>query len=110
MDLYFLCMSLLFRPAPLMPRSRDSAVGIATGYGLDGRGVGVQILLGKDFSSLHVVQTNYGVHPASYPMGNGGSFPGIKRPGREADHSPTTSTEVKNTLIYTFTPPCVFAA
>jgi hypothetical protein len=28
-------------------------------------------------------------------MGTGGSFPGVKRPGREADHSPPTSTEVK---------------
>jgi hypothetical protein len=27
----------------------------------------------------------------SYTMGTGGSFPGVKRPGREADHSPPTS-------------------
>jgi hypothetical protein len=27
-----------------------------------------------------------GAHPASYPKGTGGSFPGVKRPGREADH------------------------
>jgi hypothetical protein len=35
-------------------------------------------------------------HIASYPMGTGGSFPEIKRPGREADHSPPASAEVKN--------------
>jgi hypothetical protein len=30
-----------------------------------------------------------GAHPASYPMGTGGPFPGSKaRPGRDADHSP----------------------
>jgi hypothetical protein len=33
-------------------RSRDSSVGIATGYGLDGRGVEVQVLVGsRIFSS-----------------------------------------------------------
>ena len=33
------------------------------------------------------VQTGPGVHPASCTMGTG-SFPGIKRPGRGADHPP----------------------
>jgi hypothetical protein len=38
-----------------------------------------------------------GAHPASYPMGTGGSFPGGKaRPGRDSDHSPPSSVEVKN--------------
>jgi hypothetical protein len=36
-----------------------------------------------------------GTHPASYPMGTRGSFLGVKRPGREADHSTPSSTEVK---------------
>jgi hypothetical protein len=36
--------------------------------------------------------------------------PGVKRPGREADHSPPTSAEVKKTLVYTSTPPYVFMA
>jgi hypothetical protein len=31
--------------------------------------------------------------------------PGVKRLGREADHSPPTSAEVKNTWMYTSTPP-----
>jgi hypothetical protein len=34
-------------------------------------------------------------------MGAGGSFPGVKRPGREADHSPQSSAEVKNAWRYT---------
>jgi hypothetical protein len=55
---------------------RDSTVGIAAGYGLDGRWVGV-----RDFVLLHVVQTPPGAHPASYPMGTGGSFPGGKTAG-----------------------------
>jgi hypothetical protein len=36
---------------------------------------------------------------------SGSCSPEIKRPGREADHSPPTSTEVKNTWIYTSTFP-----
>jgi hypothetical protein len=46
-----------------------SAVCIASGYGLDDRGVRV---------FLHVVQTGSGVHTTYYPMGTGGSFPGCK--------------------------------
>jgi hypothetical protein len=36
--------------------------------------------------------------------------PGVKRQGREADHSPSTNVVVKKTWIYTFTPPYVFIA
>jgi hypothetical protein len=43
-------------------------------------------------------------------MGTRGSFPGVKRPGREADHSPPASAEVKKMWIYTSTPPYVFMA
>jgi hypothetical protein len=32
----------------------------------------------------------------SYSMGTGGSFSGVKRPGRETDCSPPSSAEVKN--------------
>jgi hypothetical protein len=44
-------------------------------------------------------------HPISYPVGTEGSYPGVKRPGCEADHSPPTSAEVKKIWIYTFTTP-----
>jgi hypothetical protein len=30
---------------------------------------------GQEFSLLHIIQTSYGAHPASYPIGTGGSFP-----------------------------------
>jgi hypothetical protein len=45
-------------------------------------------------------------------MGTGGSFPGVKRQGREADNSlsPPTSAEVKKKWIYTSTPLYVFMA
>jgi hypothetical protein len=50
----------------------------------------------EDFYSSIFVQTGSGAHPASYPMGTGGPFPGGKeRPGRDADHSPPSSAEVK---------------
>jgi hypothetical protein len=85
--------------------SRDSVVGIATGYGLDDRGVGVRIPVGQEFSLLHVVQTVSGTHPASYAMGTGVSFlRGVKRQARESDHSPPASAEVKKMWIYTYTP------
>jgi hypothetical protein len=38
----------------------------------------------------------------------GALFPGLKRPGREADHSPPTSAEVKNMWIYTSIPSHAF--
>jgi hypothetical protein len=36
--------------------------------------------------------------------------PGVKRPGREVDHSPTISAEVKKMWIYTSTPLYAFMA
>jgi hypothetical protein len=36
--------------------------------------------------------------------------PELKRPGREAGHSPPTSAEVKKMWTYTSTPPYVFMA
>jgi hypothetical protein len=39
------------------------------------------------------VQTGPGTHPTSCTMGTE-SFPGVKRPGRGADHSPPSSAEV----------------
>jgi hypothetical protein len=72
--------------------SQDNAVGIATGYGLDSQGT--RIPVGKYFSSLHVIQTGFGTHPASYPV-----CPRDSLPGGKADHSPLTSAKVKNTYI-----------
>jgi hypothetical protein len=40
----------------------------------------------------------------------GALSPGVKRQGREADHSPPTCAEVKKMLIYTSTPPYTFMA
>jgi hypothetical protein len=39
-----------------------------------------------------------------------GYFPGVRRPGRDADHSSTSSAEVKNAWSYTSTPQYAFIA
>jgi hypothetical protein len=50
----------------------------------------------KDFFSILSVQTGSGAHPASCKMGTGGPFLGVKaRPGRDADHSPSSSAKVE---------------
>jgi hypothetical protein len=72
------------------------AVIAQLGYGLDDRGSGVRFPAGAgNFSLSHRVQNGSGAHPASYPMGTRGSFPRVKQPGREADHSPPSSAKVK---------------
>jgi hypothetical protein len=76
--------------------SWGSSVSIVSDSGLGNRGS----IPGRGksiFSSSLCVQTGSGVHPASCPKGPGGPFPGAKaRPGRDADHSPPSSAEVKN--------------
>jgi hypothetical protein len=69
----------------ILPGGPGSSVGIATDYGLDGP-------VGERF--IAHVQTGPGAHPASCTIGTG-SFPGVKRSGRGADHLPP-SAEVEN--------------
>jgi hypothetical protein len=64
--------------APVDQRGRDSAIRIATGYGLDGRRVGVRVPVSARFSPFYIFQTGSRAPPASYPMGTGGSFSGDK--------------------------------
>jgi hypothetical protein len=56
--------------------SRDSSVGIGLGYRLDDRDSRVRFSGGgaENFSLHHRVENGSGPHPASYPMGTGGSF------------------------------------
>jgi hypothetical protein len=42
-----------------------------------------------------------GAHPTSYPISTRGSFPGVKRPGRETKHLPPSSSEAMNAWYYT---------
>jgi hypothetical protein len=66
------------------------------GYGLNDR---VSIAgKSRDFYFLrHRVQTNSLSRLASYPLGSGALSPKVKQAGREANHLPLTSTEVKKT-------------
>jgi hypothetical protein len=62
-----------------------------------------------DFSLHDRFRAESGAHRASCPIGTRDSFPGggggIKGPGREADHSPPSSAEVKYAWSYTSIPP-----
>jgi hypothetical protein len=53
---------------------------LSLGYGLDRESRGSSRGRVKNVL-LHVVQNGSGVHPTSYPMGTGGSFPGGKAAG-----------------------------
>jgi hypothetical protein len=83
--------------------SRDSVFGIPTGYGLDDRGGGV-----KNF--LFSTSSRPALGPTQPPIQwvPGALSPGVKRPGREADHSPPAITEVKKVRFYTSTPSYAF--
>jgi hypothetical protein len=59
---------------------RGSSVGIATGYGLDGPGI----------------ESRWGRYFSHTSRPGPGSFPGVKRPDRGADHPPPSSAEVTN--------------
>jgi hypothetical protein len=80
---------------------RDSSVGIATRYGLDGPVIESRWGGGR-FSAP--VQTGCVAHPASYTVGTG-SFPGVKKPGRGVDHPLPPSAEVKERVeLYLYSP------
>jgi hypothetical protein len=56
-----------------------------------------------DFPLLRNVQTTSGAHPVdTEPLSLG-----VKRPGREGDHSPPSTAEVKKEWSYTSTPPSI---
>jgi hypothetical protein len=59
--------------------NRDSLVGVAKGYGMDGQ---VRFPAREtDFCVLRSVQTGSGTHLTSYPMGTKGFSPGGKVAG-----------------------------
>jgi hypothetical protein len=65
---------------------------------------------GVCLSHLHRVQIGPGTQSASSRKCTGGSFPVVKRPGRDAEHSHPSSVEVKNAWSRTSTPRYVFMA
>jgi hypothetical protein len=93
-----------FEPAPsvkqepqdIVMSGRDSSVGIALGYGLtigvlrfdSRRGLGVILFTAASRTALGPTQTPIQWVPRALS-------PRVKRPGREADHSPPSSAEAK---------------
>ena len=76
---------------------RDSAVYIATRYGLDGPGI--ESRWWARFSAP--VRTGPGAHPSSHTVGTG-SFFRINWPGRGVDHPlPSVAPELKKEEGYT---------
>jgi hypothetical protein len=67
---------LKLESSQVLLKSRDSSVGIALGYRLDDRGSRVRFPAEAGNFSLHRVQNGSAAHPASYPMGTRGCFPG----------------------------------
>jgi hypothetical protein len=124
LDFRYICDS--FRPFPLpVPVPSDIFVNpttcrsylrgllvtitpIATGYGLDDRGVGVGVPVVARIFTSPCRPDQYLYPPNLLTNGCRGSFPGVKRQGREADHSPPASAAVKKMWIYITTRPYAF--
>jgi hypothetical protein len=66
-----------------------------TGYGLDDRGVGIRVPEGARIVCSPRLPDRFWGPPSL--LSNG--YRGVKRPGREADHSPPTSVEVKEMCV-----------
>jgi hypothetical protein len=74
--------------------NRDSSVGTATGYGLDGRGS----IPGRGWefcSSTPCPRPALGPTDPPIQWSSGALSLGVKRPGHDADHSPQSSSGVK---------------
>jgi hypothetical protein len=87
--------------------SRVSALGIATGYGLDDEGDEVRVPIG----SKNVSKSSRPALGSTQPPTQwvpGALSPGVKRPEHEAEHSPPTSAKVKKMWMYTSTSPYAF--
>jgi hypothetical protein len=74
--------------------SQGSAVGIATGYGLEDKEVRVRVPVGtKTFISPCPPYRLWGSPGPPIHWLRGALSPGVKRPGHEADHSSPPNTE-----------------
>jgi hypothetical protein len=73
----------------LFHREPESAICLVTSYGLEDQGVGVQVPVGG--KNVHFsLSFRPALGPTQPPIQwvPGALSPGVKRPGREADHSP----------------------
>jgi hypothetical protein len=92
--------------------SRGSSVGIANGYGLDNRGVGVRVLVESRILTFLCHRNRFwGPLNFIFIVYKGALSLGVKRQGREADHSPLTGAEAENVgaippFLHTSSWPC----
>jgi hypothetical protein len=85
---------------------RDSTVDLATGYGLDDRGIGFRVAVESRIFSCR--PDRLCGPPSLIFNGYRGLFPReVRRQRREADHSPPSSAKIKKMKIYTSTPPYI---
>jgi len=102
---------VIYAPYNTLPKSyrlewgRDGVVGRATHYGLDGPRIECQ--WGRDFPH----SSRPAVGPTQPPIQwVPGLFPRVKRPGRGADHPPSSSAEVKERVAILLLPLWAFVA
>jgi hypothetical protein len=81
------------------------AIGIAMGFGLDGRGIAVAFPARERYF-LFSTASRLATKPTRPPTqwAPDAVSPWVKRRGPEADHSPPFSAEVKNVELYVHTP------
>jgi hypothetical protein len=96
----------IFSRISLISKSCDSSVGIALGYRLDDRGSRVRFPAGAgNFSLHHRDQNGSGATLLPIQWVPLFLFLGVKRQGREADHSSPCSAEVKECVgLYLHSP------
>jgi hypothetical protein len=85
-----------------MVGSQDSTVGIATGYRLDNRQVGVRISVGSEIFSASSRPALGSIQSIQWVPE--GLSPEVMWPGHEADHSLPASAKVKKIWIHTSPP------
>jgi hypothetical protein len=93
LSLAFSTLPFVCRPL-VTPKSRDSSVGIAMGYGLEGQGP----IPGRSKIFLLTAESRTALRPTRHPIQwvPRALSQRVKRLGCEADHSPPSNADAKN--------------
>jgi hypothetical protein len=103
----YMCLGIIYE-AHNTVGSWNSLVSIATGYGLDEEGSNSSPGGVKNFLFSKSSRQALGFTQPPKRWVPGAYSPGVKRPGRDADHSPPASAEVKKMWIHIAIPPYAF--